>query len=76
VYVSAGNGEAGPLDPPDSGVDSLEQLLGEQSVAVANQLRKYGVAVRTDFYGPGHHAWPYWERALHRSFPMLVRAVS
>lgn len=76
VYLSAGNGEAGPFDPPDSGVDGLEQLLGQQSVAVADQLRKNGVAVRTDFYGPGHHAWPYWERALHRSFPMLVWAIS
>jgi diacylglycerol O-acyltransferase / trehalose O-mycolyltransferase len=76
VYLSAGNGEAGPFDPPDSGVDGLEQLLGEQSVAVADQLRSNHVAVRTDFYGPGHHAWPYWERALHRSFPMLVCAIT
>ncbi|TDV55068.1 S-formylglutathione hydrolase FrmB [Actinophytocola oryzae] len=74
VYISAGNGEAGPLDGPDAGFDSLEQLLGEQSVAVADRLRASGVPVRTDFYGPGHHAWPYWERALHRAFPLLVRA--
>jgi diacylglycerol O-acyltransferase/trehalose O-mycolyltransferase len=76
VYLSAGNGAAGPFDPPDSGVDGLEQLLGEQSVAVADRLRDSGVAVRTDFYGPGHHAWPYWERALHRSFPMLTAAMT
>lgn len=75
VFISAGNGAAGPLDPPDAGFDGLEQLLGEQSVSVADQLRRYGVAVRTDFYGPGHHTWPYWERELHRSFPMLVRAL-
>jgi diacylglycerol O-acyltransferase / trehalose O-mycolyltransferase / mycolyltransferase Ag85 len=76
VFISAGNGEAGPFDAPGSGVDGLEQLLGEQSVAVADQLRRYGVPVRTDFYGPGHHAWPYWERELHRSFPMLVWSVA
>ncbi|HYQ64923.1 alpha/beta hydrolase family protein [Actinophytocola sp.] len=76
VFISAGNGEAGPFDAPGSGVDGLEQLLGEQSVAVADQLRRYGIPVRTDFYGPGHHAWPYWERELHRSFPMLVWAVA
>jgi diacylglycerol O-acyltransferase/trehalose O-mycolyltransferase len=76
VFISAGNGEAGPFDAPGSGVDGLEQLLGEQSVTVADQLRRYGVPVRTDFYGPGHHAWPYWERELHRSFPMLARAVA
>jgi S-formylglutathione hydrolase FrmB len=76
VYVSSGNGQPGPLDPPGAGPDGLEQLLGEQSVAVADRLRTLGVSVRTDFYGPGRHAWPYWERALHRSFPMLVGAIS
>jgi S-formylglutathione hydrolase FrmB len=76
VFISGGNGEPGPFDAPGSGLDTLEQLLGEQSVAVADQLRRSGVAVRTDFYGPGHHAWPYWERELHRSFPMLVQAIS
>jgi diacylglycerol O-acyltransferase/trehalose O-mycolyltransferase len=76
VYVSSGNGQPGPLDPPGAGQDGLEQLLGEQSVAVADRLRAQGVSVRTDFYGPGRHAWPYWERALHRSFPMLVGAIT
>jgi S-formylglutathione hydrolase FrmB len=76
VYISSGNGQPGPLDPPDAGFDGLEQLLGEQSVAVAERLRETGVAVRTDFYGAGRHTWPYWERALHRSFPMLVRAIT
>jgi S-formylglutathione hydrolase FrmB len=75
VYLSAGNGQAGPLDPPGSQPDSLEQLLGEQAVAVADQLRARHVKVTTDFYGPGRHTWPYWERALHRSFPLLAAAL-
>jgi diacylglycerol O-acyltransferase/trehalose O-mycolyltransferase len=75
VYLSAGNGQPGPLDPPGSQPDSLEQLLGEQTVALADQLRAKHVTVRADFYGPGRHAWPYWQRALHESFPMLVAAL-
>jgi diacylglycerol O-acyltransferase/trehalose O-mycolyltransferase len=75
VYLSAGNGQPGPFDPPTSGVDTLEQLLGEQSAVLADQLRAKHVDVRTAFYGPGHHAWPYWERALHDSFPMLMAAL-
>jgi diacylglycerol O-acyltransferase/trehalose O-mycolyltransferase len=76
VYLSAGNGQPGPLDPPDARPDSLEQFLGGQSVALADELRAKHVRVRTDFYGAGRHAWPYWERALHRSLPMLVRAIT
>lgn len=76
VYLSAGNGQPGPLDPPDASPDGLEEFLGAQSVALADELRSEHVRVRTDFYGPGRHAWPYWERALHRSLPMLVGAIS
>ena len=75
VYLSTGNGEPGPLDPPGATHDGLEELLGEQTVAVADRLKANRVSVRTDFYGPGRHAWPYWERALHRSFPMLVNSI-
>jgi S-formylglutathione hydrolase FrmB len=75
VYLSAGNGEPGPLDPPGAAHDGLEELLGEQSLALANRLLDTGVRVTTDFYGPGRHTWPYWERALHRSFPMLVNSI-
>lgn len=76
VYLSTGNGQPGPLDPPNAGFDPLEELLGEQTAAVAARLRANGVQVRTDFYGPGRHTWPYWERALHDAFPMLVQAIT
>ncbi len=75
VYLSTGNGEPGPLDPPGASHDGLEELLGEQTVAVADRLKDKGVSVQTDFYGPGRHTWPYWERALHRSFPMLMNSI-
>jgi diacylglycerol O-acyltransferase / trehalose O-mycolyltransferase / mycolyltransferase Ag85 len=72
VYLSSGNGEPGPLDPPDARFDPSERLLGEQAAALAERLPG---TVYTDFYGPGRHSWPYWERALHRSLPMLVAAL-
>jgi len=73
VYLSSGNGQPGPLDPPGAQPDATEQLLGEQAVALADRLTG---TVYTDFYGPGTHSWPYWERALHRSLPMLVAALA
>ncbi|RZQ63914.1 alpha/beta hydrolase [Amycolatopsis suaedae] len=75
VYLSTGDGRPGPLDPSGSGHDGLEQLLGEQAVALAHRLDQVGVRVVTSFYGPGRHTWPYWERELHRSLPMLMRSI-
>ncbi|HEY7592917.1 MAG TPA: alpha/beta hydrolase family protein [Actinophytocola sp.] len=76
VFLSVGDGRPGPLDPPDAQPDEIEQFLNGESVALAGELRAQHVRVTTDFYGPGRHAWPYWERELHRSLPMLARAIS
>ena len=74
VFLSVGDGTAGPFDPP--GVfDELEAELSLQNHAVAARFEKVGVPLRTDFYGPGTHDWPYWERELHRSLPMLLGAL-
>ena len=71
VFLSVGDGTAGPLDPP--GVfDELEAELRLQNDAVAARFEQAGVPLRTDFYGPGTHSWPYWERELHRSLAMLL----
>lgn len=75
VFLSSGNGQPGPFDAADSGTDTLEQLIGEQNAVTATQLRARGVSVATDFYGAGHHAWAYWQRELHRCFPMLMHAI-
>jgi len=45
------------------------------NVAFATRLRQLGIEAATDFYGPGTHTWPYWERELHRSLPLLLRAL-
>ena len=74
VFLSVGDGTAGPFDPP--GVfDDLEAELSLQNHAVAARFEKVGVPLRTDFYGPGTHDWPYWERELHRSLPLLLGAL-
>lgn len=75
VFVSVGNGQAGPLDPPGTNVDSLEQQLGEGTGPTVDHLRAEHVSVITDFYGPGTHSWPYWQRELHKSFPMLMHSI-
>jgi S-formylglutathione hydrolase FrmB len=74
LFVSVGNGTAGPFDPPGT-FDQLEAALGSQNQALAGQLERVRAEVHLDFYGPGTHSWPYWERELHRSLPMLLGAL-
>ena len=66
-----------PLDPwtPPGTFDEIEADLSLQNHALAARLEKVGVPLTTDFYGPGTHTWPYWERELHRSLPMLLDAL-
>lgn len=72
LYLSSGNGQTGPLDPPGSTSD-LETLLESENRLLADRLRASGARhVETHFYGPGTHSWPYWQRELHRSLPMLL----
>ena len=73
VFLSVGDGTAGPFDPP-----ALRCTRGRTELAEpcgGRQVQKVGVRLRTDFYGPGTNTWPYWERELHRSLPMLLGAL-
>jgi diacylglycerol O-acyltransferase/trehalose O-mycolyltransferase len=72
VFLSSGNGTPGPLDAPGSAFDPLEAGLFAQNLSFAQRLVSLGIPVTTDFYGAGRHDWPYWERELQRSLPLLL----
>jgi diacylglycerol O-acyltransferase/trehalose O-mycolyltransferase len=75
LFVASGDGTAdGPFDPPGR-TNSLEALIYQENLESVDQLRELGVSVATDFYGPGTHSWPYWQRELHRALPMLLDAL-
>jgi diacylglycerol O-acyltransferase/trehalose O-mycolyltransferase len=74
LFLAVGNGQAGPFDPPDT-FDGNEAFLQGQSIALFARLKQLRIPVTTDFYGPGTHTWPYWERELHRSLPILLGAL-
>lgn len=76
TFLSCGNGEPGPLDPPGTGFNDFEHLFSLENQALADRLHDLGAAhLTTDFYGPGTHSAAYWQRELHRSLPMLLRAI-
>jgi diacylglycerol O-acyltransferase / trehalose O-mycolyltransferase len=72
VFVSCGDGTAGPFDRPGR-TDPVEASLHGENVEFARRLRASGVPGTVDLYGPGTHSWPYWQRELHRSLPLLLR---
>ncbi|QOV47857.1 esterase family protein [Streptomyces chromofuscus] len=75
VYLSCGDGTPGPLDPPGA-TSALEADFNRQNLALAAELKHVGARhVTTHLYGPGTHTWPYWERELHASLPMLLGAL-
>jgi S-formylglutathione hydrolase FrmB len=75
LYVSSGSGQAGPFDPGTSnegGDFLLEPTAQAATQTFVTRAQQAGVPVTADFYGPGTHSWPYWERELHRSWAFLT----
>jgi diacylglycerol O-acyltransferase / trehalose O-mycolyltransferase len=75
LFVASGNGQPGPYDGTSQATDGIEAEVYAESLNFVHALRQARVPVTTDFYGPGHHAWPYWQQDLHRSFSMLMHAI-
>jgi diacylglycerol O-acyltransferase / trehalose O-mycolyltransferase len=77
LFVSVGDGQVGPLDraATNGQLQQIEQALYPQNVAFVERLHQLDIPVEFDAYGPGTHNWPYWERALHRSLPLLLNSL-
>jgi S-formylglutathione hydrolase FrmB len=75
LFISAGNGRPGPLDDPDATRDAIEPRVLAESQAFVRRLRELAIPAEVDFYGPGTHSWPYWQRELRRALPLLLAAV-
>jgi diacylglycerol O-acyltransferase / trehalose O-mycolyltransferase len=76
LFVSAGNGRPGPLDRSAQGNDRIESTVLRESRAFVSRLRQLHTQVQADFYGPGTHAWPYFQRELERALPTLLPALT
>ncbi len=75
LFLSTGNGDAGPFDQPGTH-DSGEALYGAENHALADRLTAmHDRHLITDFYGNGQHKWAYWQRELHRALPLLTGAM-
>jgi S-formylglutathione hydrolase FrmB len=65
----------GRPDPPGR-TNAEEADFNRQNIALAAELNRVSAKhLTTHFYGPGTHAWAYWQRKLHASLPMLLGAL-
>jgi S-formylglutathione hydrolase FrmB len=75
LFIAAGDGQPGPLDPPGVAASTIESSLAAENAALARRLRALKIPAQLDFYGPGTHSWPYWQRDLHHAWPLLQHAL-
>jgi diacylglycerol O-acyltransferase / trehalose O-mycolyltransferase len=75
LHLAVGTGKPGPLDPPGTAPSTIESALAAENQALAARLRALNIPAQYDFYGPGTHNWPYWQRDLHRAWPLLQTAL-
>jgi len=72
LFISAGNGDLGPLDESDTLRDSIEPTVNAENSKFVQRLRQVGANATVDLYGDGTHNWVYWQRELHRAWPVLT----
>jgi diacylglycerol O-acyltransferase / trehalose O-mycolyltransferase len=75
LYISTGDGRPGPFDPPGLPLDELEASLSRENEVFTEQLAEWGLDAEVHQYGPGTHTWPYWQRELHRAWPLLEQSL-
>jgi diacylglycerol O-acyltransferase / trehalose O-mycolyltransferase / mycolyltransferase Ag85 len=75
LYVAYGTGQPGPLDASGTSANPLEQWVAPQNQTFVQKLKTLKIPVTVDAYGAGTHTWPYWQRDLHRSLPLLLKAL-
>jgi hypothetical protein len=72
LAIRTGNGEHGPEDDPSPFPDPIEEGVHEMSVSLHERLAELKLPHVWDDYGPGTHAWPYWQRDLKADLPIFM----
>ena len=74
LTMRTGNGLPG--GPGGDTGDPVEAGVHEESVSMHEQLLRFGIPHLWDDYGPGGHAWYYWQRDLRQLMPALTKTFS
>jgi diacylglycerol O-acyltransferase/trehalose O-mycolyltransferase len=72
LFVSAGDGRPGPLNPPHANPDQTESALRAENDAFAQRLKDLNIDATVHLYGPGTHNWIYWQCELANAWPLIT----
>jgi len=75
LYVAYGNGLPGPFDVAGAARDDAESWIASQNETFVAKLAALGIPVTVDAYGAGTHNWPYFQRDLHNSLPLILKVL-
>lgn len=71
LFLASGNGDPGPYDASAQYTDPVEYEVWKMNQELVKGLDADGIPHTDYFYGPGHHAWPYWIRDLRQFLAWL-----
>ncbi len=75
LMLFTGNGQTGPLDRSPSPLSApIEAGVQVLTRSFHDRLQSVGIPNSFDDYGPGTHAWPYWNRDLRQSIGPIMAA--
>ncbi|MEV0947971.1 alpha/beta hydrolase family protein [Rhodococcus sp. NPDC049939] len=90
IYVSTGTGLPGAGDRLDNpAINGNTTVLANQMIvggvieaatnscthALERKLKKLDIPATFDFRLTGTHSWSYWEKDLHKSWPMIAESI-
>lgn len=71
LYLATGNGRPGPYDS-GRGVDLIEPQIRQMNLAFHQRLLELHIDHAWNDYAAGTHSWPYWQRDLRESLPLML----
>ena len=70
--LSLRTGDGQPGGEFGGNYDYVEQSVYEMAVTMHENLEAFGIDHVWDYYGPGAHTWPYWQRDLRLEAPAIM----
>jgi len=77
LYISSGYSGAPSDDDwvPWAPIQTVEAVSGLTNSTLVAKLGVLGIPVKSNFYALGEHTWVQWQRELHTSWPLMMKAI-